>query len=47
VYGGLRDCVIANNTLHEGAMRQLMVDLGGHGEGVVVKDNPGRVKSGV
>ena len=47
VYGGLKDCVIANNTLFEGALRELMVDLGGHGEGVVVKDNPGRVKSGV
>ncbi len=47
VYGGLKDCVVANNTLFEGALRELMVDLGGHGEGVVVKDNPGRVKSGV
>jgi hypothetical protein len=41
VYSGLHNCVIANNTLHEAASRQLMVDLGGHGEGVVVKDNPG------
>ncbi len=47
VYGGLKDCVIANNTLFEGALRELIVDLGGHGDGVVVKDNPGRVKSGV
>ena len=47
VYGGLKDCVIANNTLFEGALRELMVDLGRHGEGLVVKDNPGRVKSGV
>jgi hypothetical protein len=39
--------VIANNTLHEAASRQLMNDLGGHGEGVVVKDNPGILKSGV
>jgi hypothetical protein len=45
VYGGLRDCVIANNTLHEGALRQLTVDLGGHGEGVVVRDNPGVLKT--
>lgn len=45
VYGGLRNCVIANNTLHDGARKQLMVDLGGHGDGVVVKDNPGVVKS--
>jgi Pectate lyase superfamily protein/Right handed beta helix region len=45
VYGGLQDCVIANNTLHEGSLRELIVDLGGHGNGVVVKDNPGSVKS--
>lgn len=31
VYGGLKDCVIANNTSFEGALRELMVDLGGHG----------------
>ncbi|HTW46427.1 MAG TPA: right-handed parallel beta-helix repeat-containing protein [Acidobacteriaceae bacterium] len=43
VYQGLEDCVIANNTLHNGALRRLLVDLGGHGEGVVVKDNPGRL----
>jgi hypothetical protein len=43
VYKGLQDCVISNNALYEGAIRQLLVDLGEHGEGVVVKDNPGRV----
>jgi len=37
----LRNCVIANNVLHEAALRQLIVDQGGHGEGVVLKDNPG------
>lgn len=41
VYQGLENCVIANNVLHRGALRQLLVDLGGHGEGVVVRDNPG------
>ena len=41
VYGSLQNCVIANNVLHKGALRQLLVDLGGHGEGVVLKDNPG------
>ncbi len=45
VYGGLQNCVIANNTLHEGSLRELIVDLGGHGNGVVAKDNPGSVKS--
>lgn len=41
VYKELQDCVIANNVLHDGALQQLMLDLGGHGEGAVVKDNPG------
>jgi Pectate lyase superfamily protein len=45
VYQGLESCVIANNTLHNGALRQLLVDLGGHGDGVVVRDNPGRLFS--
>jgi len=37
----LENCVITNNVLHQGALRQLIVDLGSHGEGVVLKDNPG------
>ena len=41
VYKELAHCVIASNVLDEGALRQLLVDLGGHGEGVVVRDNPG------
>lgn len=43
VYKGLEDCVISNNVLHDGALRQLLRDLGGHGHGVVVRDNPGRI----
>jgi len=43
VYRGLQDCVVSNNVLYEGAVRQLLVDLGEHGEGVVVRDNPGRL----
>ena len=31
--------------MHDGALKQLMVDLGGHGEGVIVKDNVGRLKA--
>ena len=42
VYGGLRDSIIKDNVLFEGATKELLVDLGGHGEGVIVKDNPGR-----
>ena len=41
VYKELENCVIANNVLHRGAIKELMLDLGGHGAGVVVKDNPG------
>jgi hypothetical protein len=43
VYQGLRNCVIRDNVLHDGAFKQLMLDLGGHGEGVIVSDNPGRL----
>ncbi len=41
VYQGLRNCVIVNNVLNGGALRQLVVDLGGNEEGAVVHDNPG------
>jgi len=43
VYQGLENCVIRDNVLHNAALKQLMVDLGGHGEGVLVGDNPGRL----
>jgi Pectate lyase superfamily protein/Right handed beta helix region len=43
VYKGLQDCVISNNVLYDGALRQLLVDQGEQGEGVIVRDNPGRV----
>ncbi|HUY81418.1 MAG TPA: right-handed parallel beta-helix repeat-containing protein [Acidobacteriaceae bacterium] len=43
VYTGLQDCVISNNVLYDGALRKLLFDQGGHGDGVVVKDNPGRL----
>jgi hypothetical protein len=43
VYKGLEDCVITNNAMYNGAVRQLLVDLGGHGDGLVVRDNPGRL----
>lgn len=39
----LTNCVIANNAMHDAALKQLVLDLGGHGEGFIVKDNPGRV----
>ena len=45
VYQGLENCVIRDNVLHNGAMRQLLFDLGGHHQGVIVGDNPGRLLS--
>ncbi len=41
VYKGLRNCVISNNVLDDGALAELLLDLGGHGDGAIVKDNPG------
>jgi hypothetical protein len=43
VYQNLENCILRDNVLHDGALRQLLVDLGGHGPGVVVGDNPGRL----
>jgi hypothetical protein len=41
VYKQLQHCVISHNVLRDGALKELMVDLGGHGEGAIVSDNPG------
>jgi hypothetical protein len=41
VYKQLQHCVISHNVLRDGALKELMVDLGGHGDGAVVNDNPG------
>lgn len=41
VCGGLEDCVVAHNTLHSGALRELVVDLGNHRSGSLIKDNCG------
>jgi hypothetical protein len=43
IYRGLRNCVIRDNVLHNGALRQLLLDLGGHAEGVIVGENPGQL----
>ena len=43
VYGGLENCVIRDNVMHDGALKQLIVDQGGNRDGVVVGDNPGRL----
>jgi len=42
-YRGLRNCVIRDNVLHDGALKQLLLDLGGQEDGVIVSDNPGRL----
>lgn len=39
----LQNCCICGNVLHGAAYDSLVVDQGGHGEGVVIKDNPGRL----
>ncbi len=43
VYAGLRDCVIQNNVLYKAALRRLIVNAGGQGEGNVIGPNPGRL----
>jgi hypothetical protein len=43
VYQGLQNCVIRDNVLHDGALKQLMLDLGAQQEGVIIGDNPGRL----
>ncbi len=39
----LRNVVIQANVLDAGAVRELILDSGGHGPGVIIKDNPGDV----
>ncbi len=43
VLRALKNCVIANNVMNIGALKELVHDLGGHGEGVVVRDNVGNL----
>jgi len=42
-YRNLTNTVIKDNVMHDGALKELMHDLGGHGEGAIVKDNVGRL----
>jgi hypothetical protein len=41
VVQGLRNVVIKDNVMDSGALRELILDRGGHGPGVLIKDNPG------
>ncbi|MHC4712306.1 MAG: right-handed parallel beta-helix repeat-containing protein [Planctomycetota bacterium] len=43
VLKGLENCIVKDNVLHDGALKTILEDLGGHGEGVIIKDNPGRL----
>jgi hypothetical protein len=43
VHQGLRNCVVRDNVLHDGALVQMLLDLGGEQDGVIVGDNPGRL----
>jgi len=45
VLRGLKNSIIKDNSLHIGALKQLVLDQGGHGEGVVIKDNVGSLLS--
>ena len=38
---GLRNVVIKDNVMDSGALKELILDRGGHGPGVLIKDNPG------
>jgi hypothetical protein len=37
----LEDAIIKDNVMHNGALKDLILDLGGHGQGVIIKDNVG------
>jgi hypothetical protein len=39
----LENSIVKDNVLHDAALRELVLDLGGHKEGAVVRDNPGRL----
>ncbi len=46
VVRALKNCIIEGNTLHCGAMKELVHDLGEHEENVIIKDNVGSVFTG-
>lgn len=41
VLKNLKNCIVKDNAMHIGSLEELVLDLGGHGEGVIVKDNVG------
>jgi hypothetical protein len=44
VMKNLESSIVKDNVQHLGAMKQMIVDLGGHGEGVIIKDNVGSLR---
>jgi hypothetical protein len=46
VVGELQESIIKNNTLFQGAKKEILVDQGGHGSQVVIKDNVGSLFQG-
>lgn len=44
VLKGLESSVVKDNVSHNGAIKQLIADLGEHGEGVLIKDNVGTLR---
>ena len=44
VLKGLETSVVKDNTLYQGAMKQVILDQGGHAGDVVIKDNPGTLR---
>jgi hypothetical protein len=39
----LENCVVRDNVMHDGALKELLLDLGGHAGGLILGDNPGRL----
>lgn len=44
VIKNLESSVVKDNVQYNGALKEIFVDLGGHGEGVVIKDNVGSLR---
>ncbi len=44
VVRNLENCIIKDNVQQNGALKELIKDLGGHGPGVIIKDNVGSLR---
>jgi hypothetical protein len=43
VHRSLRDCIVKDNVLHDGAIKQLMLPLGPSADSAIIADNPGQL----